>query len=83
MFSGTSRPPEFELFVDLGIASVMGPLPDPDLDGNGRVDAIDLGILLLEWGNTGRSVADLDRNGIIGSGDLARLLVAWSSDQDD
>lgn len=83
VFSGTSRPPEFELFVDLGIASVMGPLPDPDLDGNGRVDAIDLGILLLEWGNTGRSVADLDRNGIIGSGDLARLLVAWSSDQDD
>jgi hypothetical protein len=83
VFSGMGRPPAFDVFVDLGIVSVVGPLPDPDLDGNGRVDAIDLGLVLLEWGDTGRNAADLDRNGTIGSGDLARVLVAWSSDQDD
>ncbi len=83
LFSGMRRDPGFDLFIDLGIASVAGPLPDPDLDGDGRVDAVDLGLVLLEWGHTGRNAADLDRNGVIGSGDLARLLIAWSSEGDD
>jgi hypothetical protein len=83
IFRGTGRDPGFDLFIDLGIASVAGPLPDPDLDGDGRVDAVDLGLVLLEWDRTGPHPADLDRNGVIGSGDLARLLIAWSPESDD
>ena len=83
VFAGTGRAPEFDLFLDLGIASVAGRLPDPDLNGDGRVDAIDLGLILLQWEQEGPNAADLDRNGRVGSGDLARLLVEWSSDRND
>lgn len=47
-----------------------------DFDGNGRVDAADLAVLLAAWGRS-RSEADLDGDGIVGGGDLALLLAAW------
>ncbi|GEM_PF-6220528 len=83
VFAGTGRAPKFDLFLDMGIASVAGRLPNPDLNGDGRVDAIDLGLILLEWEQEGPNAADLDRNGRVGSGDLARLLVEWSSGRND
>jgi hypothetical protein len=47
-----------------------------DIDGDGRVDANDLGILLASWGGTG--AADVDHDGTVGAGDLAVVLTAWT-----
>jgi hypothetical protein len=47
-----------------------------DLNGDGRVDGADLGILLASWGQPG--IADLDFNGIVNGGDLGALLGNWT-----
>ena len=52
--------------------------PSPDLDGDGRVDGADLGLLLAGWGSSDATL-DLDRDGTVGGGDLGLLLAAWSS----
>jgi hypothetical protein len=49
----------------------------PDLDGDGRVNAADLAILLGAWGPG--VVADLDGDGAVGASDLAILLGAWTA----
>ncbi len=49
-----------------------------DLDGNGRVDGVDLMTLLNEWGTT-NAVADLNDDGVVDGFDLGILLLAWSS----
>jgi hypothetical protein len=46
----------------------------PTLDG--VVDSADLGILLSNWGNAGRS--DINRDGTTDSADLGALLSAWN-----
>lgn len=46
-----------------------------DLDGNGAIDAADLGILLGNWG--GRGVGDIDASGSVDAADLGSLLGAW------
>ena len=51
--------------------------PDPDLNGDGRVDGADLGIMLAYWGSTGTD-GDLDGDGDVDGGDLGLLLVAWT-----
>lgn len=49
-----------------------------DLNGDGRVDSLDLGILMSQWGpGTGKS-ADMDGNGDVDTRDLEVLLDAWS-----
>jgi hypothetical protein len=56
------------------------PEPDPDLDGDGVVNGIDLALLLASWGSCpGKSgcSADFDGNGIVNGHDLALLLAAW------
>ena len=51
-----------------------------DIDGDGRVDAVDLGLLLDAWGRcTAGCPADLDSDGSVGAGDLARVLDAWGA----
>jgi hypothetical protein len=45
-----------------------------DLDGNGSVDAGDIGVLLVMFGTANPS-GDLDRNGTVDAGDIAVLLV--------
>ncbi len=47
----------------------------PDLDGDGRIDGLDLGILLSNWGNPGRG--DLDGSGAVDGADLGAVLSAW------
>ncbi len=48
---------------------------DPaDLDGDGRVGASDLPILVGSWGPCEECPADLDGNGVVGTADLAILL---------
>ena len=47
-----------------------------DINGDGRVNAIDLGILLGSWGSAGP--ADLDGSGSVGATDLGILLGGWT-----
>lgn len=47
-----------------------------DLDGDGRVAGPDLGLLLGNWGNSGRG--DLDDSGSVDGADLGQLLAAWT-----
>ncbi|MDG1361638.1 MAG: PHB depolymerase family esterase [Phycisphaerales bacterium] len=50
--------------------------PNPaDLNGDGVVDAADLGLLIAAWGT---AKADLDGDGTTDSADIGILLVAWS-----
>jgi hypothetical protein len=46
-----------------------------DLNGDGVVDGVDLGVLLSGWGGDGTS--DLDGNGITDGLDLGILLANW------
>ena len=50
-------------------------LKPADLNGDGRVDAIDLATLLGNW--SGQGVGDIDASGLVGAADLALLLGAW------
>ena len=45
-----------------------------DLNGDDAVNAVDLGILLSQWGNAG---ADLDGDGTTDARDLAIVLANW------
>jgi len=47
-----------------------------DLNGDGSIDAIDLAVLLANWG--GASSGDIDGNGQVNGLDLSRLLAAWT-----
>ena len=48
----------------------------PDLDGNGSVDGVDLGMLLGGWSAAGRG--DLNADGVVDGIDLGMLLGAWT-----
>ena len=50
--------------------------PNPaDLNGDGLVDAADLGLLIAAWGT---AKADLNGDGTTNSADIGILLVAWT-----
>jgi murein tripeptide amidase MpaA len=49
-----------------------------DLDGNGIVDAGDVGLLLLQFGACTGCSGDLDGNGTVDAGDLGLLLLQYS-----
>lgn len=55
----------------------LTPIVAGDLDGNGRVDGADLGMLLAAWGSAD-ATADLDGDGTVGGNDLGMLLAAWT-----
>lgn len=48
-----------------------------DVNGDGRVDAADLSLLLATWGGGG--AADIDGDGSVGAEDLSLLLAAWTN----
>ena len=48
-----------------------------DLNGDGAVDAADLGLLISAWGDES-GYADLNGDGIVGSADLGLLISDWS-----
>ena len=49
-----------------------------DLDGDGLVNSVDLGILLAAWGANPGSVADIDLDGFVLGTDLGLLLANWT-----
>ncbi|MBU3682790.1 MAG: hypothetical protein FGM39_01985 [Phycisphaerales bacterium] len=51
------------------------PTPE-DLNGDGVVDGIDLGILLAQWGSPGS--ADFNADGVVDGIDMGMLLGAWT-----
>lgn len=48
-----------------------------DLDGDGKIDGADLGLLLASWGPCRGCDADLDGSGAVDGADLGVLLAAW------
>ena len=56
------------------------PAPSADLNGDGRVDGADLGLLLAAWGPCGQGCcpADLNLDGLVDGADLGLLLAAWA-----
>ena len=60
---------------DLTIVRVGCPGVPGDLNGDGRVDGLDLGVLLSQWGGPGP--ADFDGNGIVDGIDLGAILSNW------
>lgn len=53
------------------------PRESGDLDGDGKVGAVDQGILLGAWGSAG-GVPDVNTDGLVSHEDLAVLLSQWS-----
>jgi hypothetical protein len=63
-------------------ASCPAPPCPADLDGNGFVDAADLGSLLAAWGACGKSCpADINGDGFVSAMDIASMLDAWGACQ--
>jgi hypothetical protein len=56
---------------------ILPDLPNPDINGDGNVNAIDLSYVLAYWG-TSTPIADLDRNGVVGASDLTIVLGGWT-----
>ncbi len=48
-----------------------------DLNGDGKVDGADLGLLLVNWGSAG-PIGDLNGDGVVDGADLGLLLVNWN-----
>jgi hypothetical protein len=61
----------------LVVTYTPGNAPPGDLDGNGRIDGADLGLLLNAWGQSGVP-ADLNQSGTVEGGDLGLLLSNWN-----
>lgn len=55
----------------------IAPPAPGDINGDGIVNAADLGVLLGAWGSNS-TAADLDGDGVVGGSDLAILLGAWT-----
>ncbi|MCE2883871.1 MAG: hypothetical protein LW806_03085 [Planctomycetaceae bacterium] len=61
-----------------GFADLCPPAATADINGDGSVNAADLGILLAAWGEF-YPAADLDYDGEVGASDLSILLAQWGS----
>jgi hypothetical protein len=61
--------------MDSGIIDLV-PSNPADLNGDGIVNGIDLGLLLGNWGGTG--LGDLNGDGTVNGADLGILLASWS-----
>ena len=59
-----------------GLLDSCPPIGPADLDGNGRVDGADLGLMLGNFNGPG--VGDINHDGIVNGADLGLLLDAWS-----
>ncbi|MEE2896706.1 MAG: dockerin type I repeat-containing protein [Planctomycetota bacterium] len=68
--------------VNLGGVSMTGAyVPDSvfgDLNGDGQVNAADLGLLVAAWGPCKGCAADLNGDGQVNAADLGLLVAAWT-----
>ena len=62
----------------LVVTYTPGNAPPGDLDGNGRIDGADLGLLLNAWG-PGGGPADLNGDGVVNGADLGIQLAQWGT----
>ena len=62
---------------DIANICVVIDTPDPDMNGDGHVNGIDLAFILAYWG-TSTPIADLNDDGIVGGFDLALVLNGWT-----
>jgi hypothetical protein len=62
---------------DPSMVCIVPDLPNPDINGDGNVNAIDLSFVLTYWG-TDSPMADLDWDGIVGASDLSIVLGGWT-----
>ena len=60
------------------IVAVRAPAHAADLDGDGAVNGLDLGILLGAWGVCASCAADMNGDGMVDGLDLGAMLGAWS-----
>jgi hypothetical protein len=76
VYVGTTPTNDYTIASGSGIdwTGAQGGNDPADLDGNGTVDAADLGILLGGWGTR---AGDIDGDGTTDATDLALLLGAW------
>ena len=65
--------PEVDAVADVSPDGITG-----DLNGDGLVDGIDLGLLLAAWASNDPH-ADLDGNGVVNGADLGLMFAAWSA----
>jgi hypothetical protein len=49
-----------------------------DIDGDGRVNGVDIGYLLNKWGSNDPGLADISGDGVVDGRDLGLLLGAWT-----
>ena len=63
--------------VDVDDIVVTIPPSAADLNGDLRIDGVDLGMLLAAWGVCAGCPADINGDGSVNAVDLARLLAAW------
>lgn len=58
------------------VLRLEGPAIPADLNGDGRVDGLDLAVLLANWGGSG--AGDIDQSGVVNGNDLTAMLAAWT-----
>lgn len=73
--AGDVSTPEIDAIADVAPGDPTGIIGD--IDGNGAVDGIDLGLMLAAWG-TEDAAANLDGIGVVGGPDLGLLLAGWT-----
>ena len=70
-----------DLLVYGGVECEDGDVCIADLNGDGIVNAADLGSLIGNWGCKGPDcVADVNQDGIVNSADLGLVIGAWNQD---
>jgi len=68
--------PSLDANADGALDACTRPIPG-DVNGDGRVDAADIALLLNAWG-TSDPAADLDHSGTVDAPDLSIVLSGWT-----
>lgn len=55
-----------------------GPLPSPDINGDGQVNGAEIALILGQWGPCACCAEDLDGDGQVGGSDITVILGAWT-----
>ena len=78
MLKKTTIPALASAVIGIAMASAQAEVCTADIDGNGLVNAGDLGQVLSEWGNPCCG-SDIDASGTVDAGDISALLAQWQT----